>query len=83
MFKAIGINTNFFLTRKDVMSCIKDGSYCSMWQLHGLASIVGAPINSVYPKFAGGPIRSIVNRTASISTHTDNGYVFYTTLPME
>ena len=34
---------------KEVMHVIKPVIYCSMWQLHGLASVLGAPSYVLYP----------------------------------
>ena len=48
------------------MSSLKDGSYCSIWQLHGLASVLGLPIVSVYPEVGGRAhihVRNELNRT--------------------
>lgn len=43
------------------MKCSKDGSYCSMWQIHGMASVLGVPITSIYP--CDGYVKQYVHRT--------------------
>ena len=43
------------------MYSLKKGSFCSIWQLHGLASVTGARLQSVYPDVGQG-IRNEVNR---------------------
>ena len=67
---------------KEVMHVIKPGSYCSMWQLHGLASVLGTPLRVLYPG-KGAPrvdlnktiVPRIANSTATATimwTHTSN-----------
>ena len=43
------------------MQCCKSGAFCSMWQVHGMSSIIGVPITAVYP--FDGYVKQYVNRT--------------------
>ena len=35
--------------RKEVSGVIHSGSYCGIWQIHALASVMSAPVESMYP----------------------------------
>ena len=45
---------------KDVCDTIKNAKYCGIWQLHGLASVLGMVVHSVYPGL--GPPKKDLNR---------------------
>ena len=44
------------------MYCLKRGKYNSMWGILGLSSVVGSPIQSIYPIYGGGTVRKDLNR---------------------
>ena len=46
---------------KEVMDIIKPGEYCGIWQIHALSSIIGVPVQSLYP--GRGPPKKHLNRT--------------------
>lgn len=45
---------------KEVMSIVRPGSFMGMWQVHALASVIGTPIQSVYP--GTGSVQNELNR---------------------
>ena len=44
------------------METVVRNSYCSMWQLHGLSSVIKARINVLYPDIVTGSVRKHLNR---------------------
>ena len=49
---------------KEVMKCVRDGAFCSIWMLHGtcISSVIGAPVRSIYPNYGGMNVRGDIHR---------------------
>lgn len=45
------------------MKTVKNSEYSSMWHLHGLASVLGVQVVSIYPTYGGFTVRGLLNRT--------------------
>ncbi|KAK7105522.1 hypothetical protein V1264_016888 [Littorina saxatilis] len=50
------------LFQNEVMNCRCPGSYMSMWGIHGLSSVLGVPVQSVYPQYGGFNVRKDLHR---------------------
>lgn len=44
------------------MACVNDATFCSMWQIHGLSSVLGVQVKSIYPKMNGQMVGEDLNR---------------------
>jgi hypothetical protein len=44
------------------MSMATLGQFASMWHLHGVASVIGHAVKSVYPQYGGHTVRAHLNR---------------------
>ena len=51
-----------YIFRQDVQRTAKNSVYGSVWQLHGLASVVGCSVHSVYPEDNGLAVRTHLHR---------------------
>ena len=50
------------LYASETMEIVKPASYRGMWQLHALASVLGSPVQSVYPGATGSFVTRTLNR---------------------
>ena len=50
------------LFQNEVMNCRCPGAYMSMWGIHGLSSVLGVPVQSVYPQYGGFNVRKDLHR---------------------
>ncbi len=67
----------------DCLNTTKAGTYCNMWHIHALASVLRSPIRSVYPDY-NQYIRPLLNKTVtpreggSIATHYGTLHIMWT-----
>ena len=57
----------------EIMETVKDSRYSSMWHIHGLATVLGTRIQSVYPEFGGFTVRKYLNRPIAPRTSKTSG----------
>ena len=50
------------LFQNEVMNCRCPGAYMSMWGIHGLSSVLGVPVQSVYPLYGDFNVRKDLHR---------------------
>ena len=48
--------------RKEIMAIRKDKEYMGIWQIHALASVLGTPIQSIYPQLGNPNVRRDLHR---------------------
>lgn len=62
MKSSIFICAIYYNYRYEVMQSAKNGAFCTVWQIHGMASVLGVKISCVYPKFGNNTLTPLLNR---------------------
>jgi hypothetical protein len=50
---------------REVLSAVEGGTYMGAWQMHAVASVLGAEVFSVYPEYGGHTVRHLLNKKLS------------------
>ncbi|KAL8616788.1 hypothetical protein ACOMHN_017825 [Nucella lapillus] len=50
---------------REVLAAVEGGTYMGAWQMHAVASILGAEVFSVYPEYGGHTVRHLLNKKLS------------------